>query len=79
MSEALPQFARKLAVISSNIKSIAYDPITLTLQVEFNSGIYHYVEVPPLEFAKLMNAPSVGEHLAKAIKGKFEYKKIEEK
>jgi hypothetical protein len=47
-------------VISRNIVSIGYDSLSCTLEVEFQSGIYLYYNVPSEVFEGLMAAPSKG-------------------
>ena len=56
------------AVKSSNVKSIGYDAFCALLEVEFNSaGVYQYFPVAAVEYAQLMNAESIGSHLALEI------------
>lgn len=60
-------------VISSNVKSVGYDPAAQLLEVEFmNGGVYQYKGVPPEAHQELMEAGSIGSHLASNIKGLFE-------
>jgi len=64
-------------VVSSNIRSIGYDPKSMVLEVEFHNGsIYHYFGVPESLFTQLMNASSHGTFLAQNIKNRFSYKRI---
>lgn len=64
-------------VISSNLRSIAYDPANRILEVCFLSGaIYQYLEVPDLVHAELMAAKSKGKYLARFIKGRFDYRLV---
>ena len=62
-------------VVSSNIKSIGYDPIRPTLEVEFKNGsIYQYFGVPQHLYQGLMQASSHGEYLDAYIKkGGYSY------
>jgi hypothetical protein len=48
-------------VVSSNIKSICYDHISRTLEIEFHEGgTYQYFKVPETVFNGLMGASSDG-------------------
>ena len=62
---------------SSNIASLGYAATTRILDVEFSGGdVYRYFNVPHSVFVALMEADSHGKHLAKEIKGKFDYIKL---
>ncbi|MGW2207826.1 KTSC domain-containing protein [Streptomyces sp. NPDC001781] len=63
-------------VRSSNIVSIGYDAASMTLEVEFNSGVYRYHAVPHGAYRKLMAASSHGRYLATFIKGRYSYSKV---
>ncbi len=59
----------RLPVQSSNIYSIGYDPVSQTLEVEFNNGsIYQYYGVPEFIYEDFMNADSKGSYLDHYIK-----------
>ena len=61
-----------VAVKSSNISAVGYDPRSSTLAVKFSSGsTYHYAGVSEDQATALMQAESVGSHFSKAIRGKF--------
>lgn len=62
-------------VVSSNIKSIGYDPVRPILEVEFKNGsIYQYFGVPQHLYLGLMQASSHGEYLDAYIKkGGYSY------
>ncbi|KTD92229.1 KTSC domain-containing protein [Pseudoalteromonas sp. H71] len=66
----------RLAVHSSNIISVGYDSDTQTLEVEFNSGIYQYFDVPEHIYDELLNAGSLGSYLHNNIKDNFNYCQI---
>jgi len=67
----------RATVISSNIRSVGYDPTSSILEVEFNSGsIYQYLDVPESEYEGLMNADSKGRYLNRNIKGRYEDIKV---
>ncbi|CAM5423980.1 KTSC domain-containing protein [Streptomyces griseorubiginosus] len=63
-------------VVSSNIRSIGYEAAEMLLEVEFLSGIYQYHLVPESVYLELMAAPSHGQYLARAIKGRYAYSKV---
>lgn len=48
-------------VHSSVLASVGYEPLTMTLEVEFVSGsVYRYHRVPELTYRRLLTAPSLG-------------------
>ncbi len=56
-------------VTSSHIKSVGYDPTSLTLTVEFfDKAVWAYAPVTMEEYAELSNAPSVGKFFHRNIK-----------
>ena len=64
-------------VSSSNIRSIGYDPDSMTLEVEFNTGgVYQYPGVPQFEYDALMNAGSKGTYFNANIKSRFSSAKM---
>lgn len=64
------------SVKSSQIEALGHDPETNTLHVRFTGGAhYHYDGVDTGTFEAFKNAPSVGSHFYKNIKGKFAYMK----
>jgi lysyl-tRNA synthetase class 2 len=59
---------------SSLIRSIEYDPLTMTLRVDFATGSknsYTYNGVPPSVVADFINAPSPGKFWNATIKGRY--------
>jgi hypothetical protein len=59
-------------VTSSNLRSVAYDPLSKQMHVTFHSGkTYAYHDVPAHVHLGLMMAPSKGAHFGQHIKGKF--------
>lgn len=63
-------------VMSSNLRSVGYDPASLTLEIEFHSGgLYQYLNVPSSVYSSLMSAPSKGTYFDYYIK-KARYKFI---
>lgn len=66
-----------ISVSSSNVSTVAYDPIDGTLRVEFkNGGTYDYLRVPEATFRNLINARSPGTYLHDHIKGTFHYEQV---
>jgi len=64
-------------VRSSNIRSIGYDPGTLTLEVEFGTGtIYVYSNVPGHIHQQLTTASSKGSFFNNHIKGRFPFRQL---
>lgn len=64
-------------VQSSNIASVGYDDVTLTVFVQFLNGtIYIYKEVPQFEFENLKAAASVGSYLHRNFKNVYAYERI---
>lgn len=64
-------------VSSSNVSSVGYDEETQALYVEFNNGsTYRYNGVPFGEYQALINAPSIGSHLARNIKPIYSVEKL---
>ncbi len=62
---------------SSNVKAIGYDPVGLTLRVEFLSGgIYDYENISHLLHEELMAAPSKGKFISQRIRGHYQCHKI---
>jgi hypothetical protein len=51
----------RIAVSSSSIKAVAFDPQTLTLEIEFIArGTYQYFDVPEFLYRGLLVARSKG-------------------
>lgn len=66
----------RVSVISSNLVSVGYDPETMTLEVEFNNGLYQYYDVPQYIYEELMSADSLGSYLYRNIRNTFNYAQI---
>lgn len=59
----------RVQVASSNIKSIGYDELSSTLEVEFHNGsLRRYVGVPKMVYISFLNAPSKGKYFHSVIK-----------
>jgi hypothetical protein len=66
-----------IAVESSTIASVGYDPAPRLLQLEFRSRtIYHYFSVPAAVHAALLDAPSKGRYFNQTIRGRFRYRLV---
>jgi hypothetical protein len=64
-------------VSSSNLKSVGYDPMSKTLEVEFlDRSIYQYSGVPSSVYSGLMSASSKGSYLSQKVKGVYSYRKV---
>lgn len=64
-------------VSSSNLASVGYDPISQTLEIEFNhGGIYQYSGFPISEHQGLMAASSHGSYFVQNIKDVYFCQKI---
>jgi|TARA_R100000501_G_C2627036_1_gene120918 hypothetical protein len=52
----------RMPVESSNLASVGYDENAEILEVEFRKGgsVYRYMNVPQIEFERLMNAHALG-------------------
>lgn len=71
---------KRTHVNSTSISSIGYDELTKTLEVKFieNGEIYQYLKVPQKVYHELLTADSIGAYLNQEIKGKYEYRKIDD-
>lgn len=60
-------------VRSSVIASIGYSPEDRILEIEFHTGrLYHYLDVPPQQYALLMEAESKGRYFNTSIRDQYE-------
>lgn len=67
----------RTSVISSNLRSVGYDPDRAVLQIEFHhGGIYDYYRVPWSAYAGLMDAESKGGYHANHIKLRYGYRRV---
>ena len=58
-----------IAVSSSNIETVGFDPDTQTLAIAFRSGTeYHYYNVPSNVFEELKSASSPGQYFATYVR-----------
>ena len=67
----------RVSVNSSNVDSVGYNPDSLTLEIEFNSGdIYQYYDVPEYIYDELISAGSVGQYLNQNVKNNYSYDQV---
>ena len=63
---------RRIEVTSSMIRAGGYDPITKTLEIQFNDGrIYRYAGFPAAEHRGLMRAGSLGRYFLDRIRDEY--------
>jgi len=68
---------KMVAVKSSMIHSVGYDPGSKAMRIAFHGGnVTQYEGVPAHLHAALMSAPSVGKHFNQNFRYKFEGKRI---
>jgi len=68
---------QRIPVTSSDLSSVGYDPISQTLEIQFNSGgIYQYSDVPANVYEGLMSASSHGKYFHAHIRTSYLYKKL---
>ncbi len=66
----------RVAVESSTISAVGYDPASKVLEVAFkNGGDYSYFGVSSKTHAEMMSAPSVGKFFASNIRNHFSFSK----
>jgi len=67
----------RIQVESSDLRSVGYDPASMTLEIEFNSGgLYQYFGVPDTIFDSLMSAASHGQFFHRNIKNRYKYGRL---
>ena len=66
----------RISVSSSNVISVGYDGDSMTLEIEFNNGIYQYYDVPEDIFQELINASSIGSFIHQNIKNNYSYSPV---
>ncbi len=65
-------------VVSSNLRSVGYDPSSKTLEIEFNLGrVHQYHDVPQTIYEQLMVASSHGKFFHVHIRNVYGYSKID--
>jgi hypothetical protein len=68
----------RIPVLSSVIRSVGYDNLTSTLEIEFvNGGIYQYSGLPAEIHAALMSSGSKGSYFDQYIRsGPYNYRRM---
>lgn len=68
---------QRIAVESSTIADVGYEPATMTLEVGFRNGsVYQYLDVPEAVYQEFMRASSKGKFLHANIKNNYRYVKM---
>lgn len=68
---------KRVAVRSTEIAIVGYDPATRVLEVAFRNGsLYHYAEVSQSVYDQMIQAESVGSYFAEHVKTAYSYKKV---
>jgi KTSC domain len=66
----------RYAVESSMATSIGYDPVMLTLEIEFRSGeVWQYYNVPEGVYAEMLGG-SIGRYFQDNIKNQYAEKRV---
>ncbi|MBS66993.1 MAG: KTSC domain-containing protein [Pseudomonas sp.] len=70
---------KRVAVNSSSLRALGYDPEQQVLEVEFSSGsLYRYEAVPPEAVQALLDADSLGRHFNQVFKPQhYRYRRVE--
>lgn len=69
---------------STNVKAYGYDPVSKTLAVQYDSGLYHYFDASPETVAGVVAAHadpkvSLGKHINLHVKGKHRHERQDAK
>jgi hypothetical protein len=65
---------KPIAVDSTSLETIAYDPDREILEIGFrDQKVYQYVRVPPRVHEDLLSAPSKGSYFNRQIRGHYLY------
>ncbi|MFG7341878.1 KTSC domain-containing protein [Stutzerimonas stutzeri] len=70
---------KRVALQSSSLRSLGYDPEQQILEVQFSSGaLYRYEAVPPEVVQALLEADSLGRHFNQVFKPQhYRYRRID--
>lgn len=70
---------KRVAVNSSSLRALGYDPDEQVLEVEFSNGAqYRYDQVPAEAVQALLDADSLGRHFNQVFKPQhYRYQRIE--
>lgn len=65
------------AVKSTSVKTLGYDPVQSTLEVEYHNGaVYRYFNVPELHYLRLIDGRSIGRYINACIKVRYRFEKM---
>ncbi len=68
---------KRVAVDSTSVASVGYDPGAHVLEIEFRGGrVYRYLEVPEAVHRLLLRAPSIGDFVNRVVKPKFSAERV---
>jgi hypothetical protein len=69
---------KRVAVSSSSVATVGYDPSSFILEIEFrNGGVYQYRQVPAAAHRLLMQAKSIGDYVNTIIKPRFDAERVQ--
>jgi len=67
----------RVRVVSSNLYSVGYDPLSSILEIKFTSGaVYRYFRVGVAVYEGLMSARSKGSYFAHIIRYAYRYVRV---
>jgi hypothetical protein len=61
---------------SSTVLRVGYDEEQRLLQVQFKGGTYEYLNVPPVVFEDLQEAPSAGKFINDRVKPNYNFRRV---
>ena len=77
IGEGVYHAMRRVAVSSSSLRAVGYDPDSQTLEIEFQSGnVYQYFGVPQEVHDDLMAADSLGTYFSASIKDHYPSRRV---
>lgn len=69
---------KRIGVDSSIIRSVGYDPESLTLEIEFTTkDVRQYVKVPQEVYDALMASSSLGMYFRRHIKDEYKHFRVD--
>jgi len=67
----------RIAVISSSLSEVGYDPSEQRLEIRFRSGgTYEYYNVPAHVYEALLNASSKGSYFQRRIRNRYRTRRV---
>jgi hypothetical protein len=68
---------RRIAVESTELATVGYDPMMSMLEAEFRSGeVYRYYGVPAQVYLNLLDAPSKGRYFNAHIRSSYKHDRL---